>query len=275
MENSSNLKKFRPQRRKRPVSPTRIIAITFAAIILCGTLLLMLPGASRSNISCGFLPALFTATSATCVTGLSLFDTWSQWSGFGQTVILCLIEIGGLGFMSAASLFVFILRKKVGYKQRLVMAQALSLNDIEGVVQLQKWVIFGSLSIQLLGALVLFFRFLPDYGVRKAVIWGVFHAVSAFCNAGFDIFGCLTPGSSIAVFSGDAVVCMTLMVLIAVGGLGFFVWEEVARVRSFRKFSAYTKLVLLTTVGLIVGGAVLICLLEWNNPNTLGVMPFG
>ena len=275
MENSSNLKKSRPQRRKRPVSPTRIIAITFAAIILCGTLLLMLPGASRSNISCGFLPALFTATSATCVTGLSLFDTWSQWSGFGQTVILCLIEIGGLGFMSAASLFVFILRKKVGYKQRLVMAQALSLNDIEGVVQLQKWVIFGSLSIQLLGALVLFFRFLPDYGVRKAVIWGVFHAVSAFCNAGFDIFGCLTPGSSIAVFSGDAVVCMTLMVLIAVGGLGFFVWEEVARVRSFRKFSAYTKLVLLTTVGLIVGGAVLICLLEWNNPNTLGVMPFG
>ena len=155
------------------------------------------------------------------------------------------------------------------------MAQALSLNDIEGVVQLQKWVIFGSLSIQLLGALVLFFRFLPDYGVRKAVIWGVFHAVSAFCNAGFDIFGCLTPGSSIAVFSGDAVVCMTLMVLIAVGGLGFFVWEEVARVRSFRKFSANTKLVLHTTEGLIGGGAVLICLLEWNNPNTLGVMPFG
>jgi len=267
--------KFRPYwMKKQPgsLSATRIIALTFAAIILLGALLLMLPAASRSGVSCGFRPALFTATSATCVTGLVLFDTWSQWSGFGQTVILCLIEIGGLGFMSAASLVVFVLRRKVGLKQRLVMAQALSLNDMESVVKLEKWVIFGSLSVQLLGALILALRFLPDYGAKTAVIWGVFHSVSAFCNAGFDILGCIEPGASMMPFSNDPVVCLTLMALIVFGGLGFFVWEEMARVRSFRKLSVYSKLVLLSSLVLILGGGVLFCVLEWNNPGTLGTM---
>ena len=257
------------------LSATRIIALTFAAIILLGAILLTLPAASRNGESCGFRPALFTATSATCVTGLVLYDTWSQWSGFGQAVILCLIEIGGLGFMSAASLVVFVLRRKVGLKQRLVMAQALSLNDMESVVKLEKWVIFGSLSVQLLGAVVLMLRFLPDFGLRKAIIWGVFHSVSAFCNAGFDIMGSITPGASVMAFSSDPVVCLTLMALIVFGGLGFFVWEEMARVRSFKKLSVYSKLVLLTSLVLILGGGVLICALEWNNPGTLGHMPVG
>ena len=118
--------------RARALSPTKTIAITFAVLILVGALLLTLPAASRSGVSCGFRPALFTATSATCVTGLVLFDTYSQWSGFGQTVIICLIQIGGLGFMSAATLFVFMLRKRIGLKQRLVMAQALSISDMDG-----------------------------------------------------------------------------------------------------------------------------------------------
>ena len=135
--------------------PTQIIAITFAAIILLGTLLLTLPAASRDGVSCGFRPALFTATSATCVTGLVMYDTWSQWSSFGQTVIICLIEIGGLGFMSAASLFVFLFRRKVGLKQRMLMAQAMSMDEMSDVVKLQKWVLLGSLAIQLAGALVL------------------------------------------------------------------------------------------------------------------------
>lgn len=263
---------IRTGKRAKPISPTRMIAMAFGAIILCGAILLSLPIASRDGASCGFRGALFTATSATCVTGLTLFDTWTQWSGFGQAVILCMIELGGLGFMSAASLVVFMLRRKVGIKQRMVMAQALSLNDMEGAVRLQKWVLFGSLSIQLAGAVVLMLRFLPAFGWRKAVIWGVFHSVSAFCNAGFDIFGSIAPGSSVTVFSGDAVVCVTLMALIIVGGLGFFVWEEVARVRRFRKLSVYSKLVLLTTLVLIVGGALVICALEWNNPETLGAM---
>ena len=263
------------QLRKLHLTSTQIIALAFAGIILLGTLLLALPAASRSGVSCGVLPALFTATSATCVTGLILFDTWSQWSGFGQTVILLMIEIGGLGFMAAASLVVFMLRKKVGLKQRMVMAQAMSLNDMQGVVKLQRVVIFGSLSVQLLGALVLMFRFLPEYGLRRAILWGVFHAVSGFCNAGFDIMGSIAPGKSLIPFNRDPVVLITLMVLITIGGLGFFVWEELARVRSLRKCSVYTKLVLIVTGMILLLGALMILILEWNNPATLGTMPFG
>lgn len=251
----------------------QIIAVVFAAIILLGTLLLTLPVASRDGVSCGFLPGLFTATSATCVTGLVLFDTWTQWSGFGQVVILCLIELGGLGFMSAASLVVFLLRRKVGLRQRMVIAQALSLNDMDGIVKLQKMVLLGSLLIQFTGALILFLRFLPEFGPKTALYWGVFHGISAFCNAGFDIVGSIAPGANMIVFNHDPVVCITLMALIVVGGLGFFVWEEVVRLHSWKKFSVYTRLVLLMTGALILSGAVVTLLLEWNNPDTLGSMP--
>lgn len=266
------LYRFWNQKRSKNLTPTRVIAIVFAVIILLGALLLTLPVASRNGISCGFLPALFTATSATCVTGLVLYDTFTQWSGFGQTVIISLIQIGGLGFMSAASFVIFVLRRKIGLKQRLVMAQALSLNDMAGVVRLQKWVLCGSLWIEATGALILFVRFLPEYGVWTAIKWGVFHAVSAFCNAGFDIFGVLSPGSSLIVFNQDPVVLLTLGILVLLGGLGFFVWEEVIRVRSFRKFSVYTRLVLLATLILLVGGTACICICEWNNPATMGSM---
>lgn len=255
------------------LSPTQIIASTFAAIILAGALLLTLPIASRDGQSAGFLTALFTATSATCVTGLILVDTWTQWSGFGQIVLLCLIEIGGLGFMSVASLMVFALRKKIGLRQRMLIAQALSVNEMDGVVRLQKWVLMGSLTIQFTGALILFLRFLSmGYGLWQSVKWGVFHAISAFCNAGFDITGNIAPGANLIVFNQDPVVCITVMLLIIVGGLGFFVWEEVATVRNFKKFSVYTKLVLLSTAVLLVGGAVLVGIAEWNNPATLGPM---
>jgi len=259
-------------RNRHRLAPMQIIAITFAMIICLGALLLSLPAASRNGSSCGFRPALFTATSATCVTGLVLYDTWTQWSSFGQGVLLMLIELGGLGFMSAASLVVFLLRKKVGLRQKMLLAQTLSVDEMSGVVRLQKWVLFGSLGIQLAGTLILFLRFLPDCGWKRAIWWGVFHSVSAFCNAGFDIFGSVAPGASMITFNNDPVVCVTLMVLITVGGLGFFVWEEVARVRSFRKFSVYTKLVLLATAALILAGAGLFLILEWDNPDTLGPM---
>lgn len=269
-KNSLNLWK---RLRKLHLSATQIIPLVFAGIILLGTLLLTLPAASRDGISCGVFPALFTATSATCVTGLVLFDTFTQWSGFGQTVILSLIEVGGLGFMSMASLFIFLLRKKVGLKQRMVMAQAMSLNDMEGVIRLQKIMLFGSLGVQLAGALVLTLHFWTDYGFKQAAIWGVFHAVSGFCNAGFDIFGKLAPGQSLILFNDDPVVLITLMLLITIGGLGFFVWEELARVRKFKKFSVYTKLVLIATAAIIVTGTLLTLVMEWNNPDTLGPMP--
>lgn len=257
---------------KKGLMPAQYIAIMFALIILAGTVLLSLPAASRSGESCGPLSALFTATSATCVTGLVLHDTWTQWSGFGQVVILCMIEIGGLGFMTAASFVIFLFRKRVGLRQRMLMAQALSVNDMESVVKLQKWVLCGSLSIQFAGALILFLRFLPEFGVQRAAWWGIFHAVSAFCNAGFDIFGVIAPGASMMAFQSDYVVCITVMLLITVGGLGFFVWEEVVRVRNWKKFSVYTKLVLLTSGVLILLGAVCVWATEWNNPATLGGM---
>lgn len=255
------------------LSSTQSIAVVFAAIILVGTVLLSLPVASRSGESAGILTALFTATSSTCVTGLILVDTWTQWSGFGQAVLLCLIEIGGLGFMSLASLVIFAFKKKLGLKQRMLMAQALSINEMADVVRLQKWVLLGSLTIQLTGALILFFRFLSlDWGLWQSLKWGVFHAVSAFCNAGFDIVGNVAPGASMIVFNQDPVVMITLMALIVLGGLGFFVWEEIATGWRFKKFSVYTKLVLISSAVLIFGGALLIALLEWNNPGTLGAM---
>ena len=271
----SRLFRFWMKRRPKSLSPTKHIAVVFALIILSGALLLTLPAASRSGISCGFRPALFTATSATCVTGLVLYDTFTQWSGFGQGVILGLIEIGGLGFMSAATLVIFSLRRKIGLKQRMVMAQALSLNDLEGVVRLQRLVLFGSLGIEGLGALILMLRFLPEMGFVTALWWGVFHSVSAFCNAGFDVFGCITPGASLMEFQSDPVVLLTLAALIVIGGLGFLVWQDLSGKRRFRKFSVYTKLVLLTTLALILAGWVLTCLLEWNNPDTLGPMSVG
>lgn len=268
--------RFFSEKRSKNLSATRIIALTFVGIILVGALLLTLPIASRSGESHGFLTALFTATSATCVTGLVMGDTFALWSGFGQVVIITLIQIGGLGFMSIATIVVFTLRRKVGLKQRMVMAQALSLNDMQGVVRLQKWVLFGSLSIEALGALILTLRFLPEYGVGTALKWGVFHAISAFCNAGFDIFGAVnTPNSSLIEMNSDPVVLLTLAGLVIIGGLGFLVWQEVVTKRRFKKFSVYTKLVLVTTGVLLLLGTVITAILEWNNPNTIGNMSVG
>lgn len=267
-------KKTKKTMGKRHLSPTQIIAIVFAAIILLGAILLTLPVSSRSGESAGFLPALFTATSATCVTGLVMFDTWTQWSALGQTVIICMIEIGGLGFMSAASFVIFLLRKRVGLRERMVMAQALSVNDMASVVRLQKVVLFGSLLVQLTGALILMLHFLPQYGLGQAVKWGLFHSVSAFCNAGFDIFGCLKEGGSLTMFQSDPVVLLTLASLVIIGGLGFFVWEEIVRIHNWKRFSVYTKLVLLMTGSLLIIGTVGVCLLEWNNAETLGSMPW-
>ena len=268
-----NQKKVR--RRKVSMSATKLIALCFLGIILLGTGLLMLPVSSRSGEPCQFLPALFTATSATCVTGLTPFDTWTQWSGFGQVVLLCLIEIGGLGFMSAATLVIFLFRRKVGLRQRMLIAQALSLNEMDGVVRLQRMVIFGSLGFEAAGALILTLWFWPQYGFVRALRWGVFHSISAFCNAGVDIFGSMEPGSSLLLFQNDPVVLLTLGALVVLGGLGFLVWQDIAEKRSWKKLSVYSRLVLLATAMLIVSGWALICILEWNNPKTLGNLSVG
>ena len=258
--------------RRRAYSISRIMAFAFLAIILTGALLLTLPFSSRNGQSAGFVKALFTATSATCVTGLVLADTWSQWSNIGQAVILLMIEIGGLGFMSAASLAYFSLRRKISIQQQMVIAEAIGANDMSDVVDHQRRLLVRAFTVEGIGALILTLRFLTEYSFPQALKLGVFHSVSAFCNAGFDILGFKEPGASLIVYQKDPVICLTLAVLVIVGGLGFLVWDELLREHRYRKWSVYTRLVLITTASLLLTGTVLFCILEWNNPATLGPM---
>ena len=186
----------RPKKMRRAVSISRVMALTFMGIIVFGALLLMLPFASRNGQSAGPVTALFTATSATCVTGLVLADTWSQWSNFGQAVILVMIQVGGLGFMSAASLAYFSLRRRISIQQQLVMAEAIGA-DMDEVVDHQKHLLIRAFTIEGIGALILTVRFLFEYPLHLAVKLGVFHAISAFCNAGFDVLGFKEPGPTL------------------------------------------------------------------------------
>lgn len=258
------------------ISPARCIVLAFGMIILVGAALLMLPCASADRISCSPLTAVFTAVSATCVTGLSLVETGVAWSGFGQIVILVLIQLGGLGFMSILSIFFFMLHSKIGLKKRMILAQAFSLNSVDGVVKLVRHVLFGTLTIELAGAALLTVRFLGRFPWLQALKMGIFHSVSAFCNAGFDLLGCIQPGSSLALYAGDVWVNLVIMALIIIGGIGFFVWEDLLRYRfRFKRLTVYSRLVLVTTTILILGGWLLFALLEWNNPETLGAMPAG
>ena len=268
---SSPTPSVKPRKKRQAISISRVIALTFLGIILCGTILLALPFSSRNGQSAGPVTALFTATSATCVTGLVLADTWSQWSNFGQVVILMMIETGGLGFMSAASLAWFSLKRKISIQQQLVMAESIGSN-MNDVVDHQRRLLIRAFTIEAIGAAILTARFMTEFSFPLALKLGVFHSVSAFCNAGFDVLGFIRPGASLIVYQTDPVVCLTLSALVILGGLGFLVWDELLRERHPGKWSVYTKLVMITTGVLLVGGTVLFCLLEWRNPSTLGTM---
>lgn len=261
----------RLNRISRSFSPAQVIVLIFALIVLIGACLLDLPAASRSGASCGFLTALFTACSATCVTGLSLVDTFTQWSGFGQAVLLILIQVGGLGFMSIFSLFLMMVHAKLGLKKRMILQQAFGLTDIEGVVQLLRRVILVTAVMEFSGAVILCLRFLNDFTLYQAVWMGIFHSVSAFCNAGFDILGRISPGCSLSPYASDPVVCITVMVLIVVGGIGFFVWQDLwLNRRHLKELSVYSRLALTITAVLLIGGALVFGAAEWENPETLG-----
>lgn len=259
----------------RSMSAPKIIVVVFLAIILAGALLLMLPISTRSGEGCSFLTAMFTATSATCVTGLSLVETYTFWSGFGQAVILILIQIGGLGFMTIVSVFFFALRAKIGLRSRMLLSQSFGLDGVDGVVRMVRHVLVGTFVIEGIGILVLTIRFSMDQPFHTALWWGVFHSVSAFCNAGFDIMGLISPGTSLAPYAGDVTVNVTIMLLIIIGGLGFVVWEDIWRCCHGARMTVYSKLVLLITGCLIFGGALLFLLIGWNNPATLGNLPTG
>ena len=259
--------------RRKSMNATRMVAGSFAIIILIGTLLLMLPAASQNGQSAGFLTSLFTATSATCVTGLIPVDTGMSWTFFGQVVIILLIQVGGLGFMTILSLFSLLLRRRIGLSERLIMASTLNLNDMDGVVRVVRHALMVTFTLEGIGAVVLSTRFISQFGILGGIWRGIFHAISAFCNAGFDLvggkFGAFT---SLEGYNNDPLVLCTIMVLIVSGGLGFFVWEDILRTRRWKGFSFYTKLVLSITAALLVGGTVFFLCVEYNNPATLGPM---
>lgn len=259
-------------RRRRVVNSTRVIAFSFAGVILMGALLLMLPISSASGESCGFITALFTATSATCVTGLILVDTLTQFTLFGQVVILVLIQLGGLGFMSVIFLLASLVRKRMSLSQRLMMVSAFNLNDMHDVAKMVGHAFRFTFTMEAIGAVILTAGFFPRYGLQA--IWkGIFTAVSAFCNAGFDLLGPDKLGS-LSTYDNNPVVLLTVATLIVCGGLGFFVWEEILHQRSFRRLSLYSKMVLVITGALIVGGALFFLAVEHKNPQTLGGMPW-
>lgn len=262
--------------RRKPDHAARVLMSFFLLVIFLGSVLLSLPLSSRNGESCGAMTAVFTATSATCVTGLSLVDSYSQWSAFGQVVLLGLIQIGGLGYMAFVSVFYFLLRRRIGLRERLVLQQAMALDELKGVVRLVRLILAGTFLVEGTGALILTLRFLMEYPLKKALWLGVFHAVSAFCNAGFDILGFITPGASLAAYRGDVAINLTLTALIVIGGLGFFVWNDLLMLRQKNhRLSVHTRLVLWTTGILLVGGTLAILALEWNNPATLGGMTVG
>lgn len=244
-------------KRVRAISYPAVIALGFFILIMFGTALLALPAASRSGESVGFVDALFTSTSASCVTGLIIADTYAQWTLFGQTVILVLIQIGGLGFMTIFMTLSSVLNKRIGLTARSLMQESINTMYLGGIVRLAKKIFKGTILFEGLGALVLAIRFSADMDFGTAVYYGIWHSISAFCNAGFDLMGRFDEGSSLVNYVGDATVNITIMSLIIIGGIGFFVWEDISRNKlRFKHYSLHTKIVLSVTAFLIILPAV-------------------
>ena len=235
------------------ITTFQIIAFSFLSLILVGTLLLMLPVSSRTDGSAGFSDCLFTATSAVCVTGLVVRDTVTVWSSFGQAVILFLIQIGGMGVVTAAVSIAFISGRKIGLMQRSVMQEAISAPQVGGIVKLTRFIVITALTVELAGALSLLPVFVPLYGWGRGIWFSVFHAVSAFCNAGFDLLGGNVPFASMTGFAQNILVNVVVILLITVGGIGFLVWNDI-RTHGIHvgRYRLQSKIVLITSGILIL-----------------------
>jgi trk system potassium uptake protein TrkH len=254
------------------LSPPQILVLGFAAIIFIGAALLMLPISSRTGEPLGFIDALFTSTSATCVTGLVVVDTGTTFSSFGQIVIMLLIQIGGLGFMTMATLFALVLKRRISLKDRLVLQEAMNQSSMEGIVRLIRRVLLYSLVIEACGAVLLSIRWAFDMPIGKAIYYGVFHAVTMFNNAGFDLFG---DFRSLTGYVYDPVVNVVVMFLIVSGGIGFIVLSDLIDFRKQRRLSLHSKVVLSMTGALLLVGFIVILIFEFTNPRTLGSLNWG
>lgn len=251
------------------LSPSQTIVAGFALIILAGAILLSLPAASADGNPTPFLTALFTATSATCVTGLVVVDTADHYSLFGQLVIMFLIQVGGLGYMTVATLMAIAIGRRIGLRERLVLQEAHNLYSVGGIVRFTRNVILMTMAIEGAGAILLAARWVPEFGWGRGVYYGIFHSISAFNNAGFDLMG---QFRSLTGYAGDLTINAVIMALIVVGGLGFTVLTDLA---TPRRISLHAKIVLTTTAALIVLGAALVLLLEFSNQATLGPLAAG
>ncbi|HOK62923.1 MAG TPA: TrkH family potassium uptake protein [Soehngenia sp.] len=246
------------------LNPPRILALGFMLLIIIGALLLNLPIASQNGESIGFINALFTSASAVCVTGLVVVNTAAHWTLFGKIVIILLIQMGGLGIMTMATIVAMISGRKISLKERLVIKEQLNQETLSGLVKLTKYVIYLTFFIEGLGALFLSIKFIPQFGFIKGIWFSVFHAISAFCNAGFDILG-----NSLMDYNNSAIVILTIASLIALGGIGFGVILDVARNRKWKKISLHSKLAISFTAFLIFFGTIMFYILESNNPLTM------
>lgn len=252
----------------RRFSSTQIMILGFLTLILLGTLLLMLPVSSADRNITELETALFTSVSATCITGLTVVNTGTYWSLFGQTVIIILVQIGGLGFMTLALMLSIFVKRQITPREQVVVAQSLGLPGVGGTVRLVKRILAGTFIIESAGAIILLTQFVPRFGLAKGIYYSLFHSISAFCNAGFDLLNCFTG------FHENYIVCITLMVLIITGGIGFIIWDDIVNyAKKRRRITTYSKFVLLITIILLLSGALLIGLFEWNNPETIGNMP--
>lgn len=259
-------------RKKQQLTPARIILIGFALLILAGALLLTMPISTRDGQGASFFDALFTATSATCVTGLVVQDTAQYWSGFGQAVIIVLIQIGGMGVVTVAVAISMLAGRRIGLKERWVMQESISAPQVGGIVRRTRFILAAMLLLEGAGALLLASRFCPEMGLR-GIWYAVFHAISSFCNAGFDLMGAAgTPFVSLTGYVGDPLVNLTVMGLIILGGIGFLTWGDVRQHRwHLRAYCLQSKLVLVTTAALILVPALFFFCYEFQLPRWDGL----
>lgn len=253
---------------KLKLTPLRTIILGYFVIICLGAFLLCLPIASRGGQWTNYFDTLFTATSATCVTGLIVFDTYTYWSIFGQIVILIMIQVGGIGFMTLAISAMTLTKRKIGLRSRYTLQESVNAVQVGGIVRMTRFILIGTTFFEISGAVLLSFRFCPQYGFWKGVYFAVFHSVSAFCNAGFDLMGGSEPFSSLTQYASDPLVNVVIVLLIIIGGLGFFVWSDIKTNKfRFRRYKLHTKVVLVTTAALIILPFLFLLFTERYNPN--------
>lgn len=254
------------KKRHKHITSFQVIIVGFFSVILLGSLFLMLPWATQDGQGASFGDALFTSTSAVCVTGLILHDTATYWSMFGQGIILFLIQIGGMGVVTVAVAIVAASGRKIGLMQRSTMQEAISAHQVGGIVRLTKFILKTGFLIELTGAILLSFVFCKDFGLGKGIWYSVFHSISAFCNAGFDLIGIREPFSSLTAYADQPIVNITLMALIVIGGIGFLTWADIKKNKwHWKKYRMQSKVILSVTAGLIFFPAVYFFFFEFSH----------